>query len=43
VLFRPGGLALELFETDEEDVRLVHDYVIPLPTRSTKGIRATIV
>jgi hypothetical protein len=42
VLFRPGGPQLELFETDESDVKQVHDFVIPLPKLSTKGVRVLV-
>jgi hypothetical protein len=31
VLYRPNGLQLELFETDESDVKQSHDFLIPLP------------
>jgi hypothetical protein len=43
VLFRPGAPNLVLFETDESDVRHVHDFVIPLPKLTTKGVRAKVV
>jgi hypothetical protein len=33
---------MELFETDESDVKRVHDFVIALPKLDTKGIRVTI-
>lgn len=39
VLYRPGGPAFELFETDESDVVQAHDFLIPLPKLGTKGIR----
>jgi hypothetical protein len=42
VLFRPGAPALELFETDESDVEQAHDFLIPLPKISTKGVRAVV-
>ncbi|KAF2466572.1 cytochrome P450 [Lindgomyces ingoldianus] len=42
VLFRPNSPKLELFETDESDVTLVHDFLIPLPRLDTKGVRATV-
>lgn len=42
MLFRPDGPKLELFETDESDIRAVHDYMIPLPKLSTKGFRALV-
>lgn len=42
VLFRPDGPTLELFETDESDIAHVHDFMIPLPKLSTKGVRVLI-
>lgn len=42
VLYRPDGPKLELFETDESDVKRVHDLIIPLPKLNTKGIRAIV-
>lgn len=42
VLFRANGPKLELFETDESDVKMVHDFLIPLPKLDTKGVRAII-
>ena len=31
MLFRPDEPKFELFETDESDIRHIHDYMIPLP------------
>ncbi|POR34245.1 Uncharacterized protein TPAR_05573 [Tolypocladium paradoxum] len=42
VLYRPNGPRLELFETDESDVKMVHDMVMPLPKLGTKGVRAVV-
>ncbi len=42
MLFRPGGPKFELFETDESDIRHIHDYMIPLPKLSSKGVRALV-
>lgn len=42
VLCRVGGPEFELYETDESDVRHIHDFLIPLPKVSTKGVRALI-
>lgn len=42
VLYRPGGPEFELYETDESDVKHVHDFLIPLPKLDTKGVRALI-
>ncbi|KAI0205605.1 cytochrome P450 [Astrocystis sublimbata] len=42
VLFRPGGPQMELFETDESDVKHGHDFHLPLPKLSTKGVRIMI-
>lgn len=42
VLYRPNGPRFELFETDESDVRQVHDFLIPLPKLDTNGVRILI-
>ncbi|KAL4756283.1 cytochrome P450 [Aspergillus foveolatus] len=42
VLYRPGGPELGLFETDESDVKQVHDFLIPLPRIDTKGVRVVV-
>ncbi|KAI1498012.1 cytochrome P450 [Biscogniauxia marginata] len=42
VLYRPNGPKLELYETDESDVKQAHDFLIPLPKIDTKGVRALI-
>ncbi|PTB66041.1 cytochrome P450 [Trichoderma citrinoviride] len=42
VLYRPNGPKLELYETDESDVKQAHDFLIPLPKLTTKGVRALI-
>ncbi|KAK0701924.1 cytochrome P450 [Lasiosphaeria miniovina] len=42
VLFRPNGPEFDLFETDESDIRQAHDFLIPLPKITTKGVRALI-
>ena len=42
VLYRISGPKFELFETDESDVIQAHDFMIPLPKISTKGIRVLI-
>ncbi|KAI1292699.1 cytochrome P450 [Xylaria venustula] len=42
VLFRPDGPKLELFETDESDVKQAHDFLIPLPKLDSKGVRVLI-
>ncbi|KAK2767551.1 hypothetical protein FQN54_003709 [Arachnomyces sp. PD_36] len=38
-LFRPGGPAFDLWQTDESDIIQAHDYMIPLPKLDTKGVR----
>jgi hypothetical protein len=43
MLFRPGAPNLVIFETDESDVKHVHDFVIPLPKLSTKGVRVMVL
>jgi hypothetical protein len=42
VLFRPNGPPMKLYETDETDVKLIHDYAVALPKLDTKGIRVTV-
>jgi hypothetical protein len=42
VLYRPNGPVFELFETDESDVKQAHDFLIPLPKLTTKGVRVLI-
>ncbi|KAI0420251.1 cytochrome P450 [Xylaria grammica] len=42
VLFRPNGPKMELFETDESDVKQAHDFLIPLPKLDTKGVRVLV-
>ena len=42
VLFRPNGPTFELFETDESDIALIHDFLLPLPKLSTKGVRILV-
>ncbi|KAF2008686.1 cytochrome P450 [Aaosphaeria arxii CBS 175.79] len=42
VLFRPGGPDMELFETDESDVIMAHDFLIPVPKIDTKGVRVLV-
>lgn len=43
VLYRSDGPKLELFETDESDAKMTHDFLIPLPKVDTKGIRAIVL
>jgi len=33
----------ELYETDESDVVLAHDYFIPAPKEDSKGVRVRVV
>lgn len=42
VLHRPNGLKLELYETDVTDVMILHDFMIPLPKFTSKGVRVLI-
>ncbi|OSS47233.1 hypothetical protein B5807_10115 [Epicoccum nigrum] len=42
MLFRPGGLELQLFQTDESDVVRAHDFILALPRLDTKGVRVTV-
>lgn len=41
-LFRPGGPSMKLYETDESDVKQLHDFMLPLPKLDTKGVRAIV-
>lgn len=43
VLFHPNGPKLELFETDESDVKQAHDFAVSLPRLDTKGMRAVVL
>lgn len=38
-LFRPGGVDFALYETDESNVKPVHDLIVPMPRLDTKGVR----
>jgi hypothetical protein len=42
-VFRPGGPRLELFETDESNVKPIHDFLLPLPRLDTKGVRVKMI
>ncbi|KAJ6114889.1 cytochrome P450 [Penicillium sp. IBT 16267x] len=42
VLHRSNGPKLELYETDETDVIQAHDFMIPLPKVTTKGVRIVV-
>ncbi|KAI1853974.1 hypothetical protein JX266_001115 [Neoarthrinium moseri] len=42
-LFRPNGPKLELFETDETDVRMVHDFMVATAKVDSKGIRVKVL
>jgi hypothetical protein len=42
-IFRPGAPKMELFETDETNVRPIHDFLLPLPKLDTKGVRVKMV
>jgi hypothetical protein len=42
MLFRPSGLALELFDTDESEVVRAHDFIIALLKIETEGVRVTV-
>ncbi|KAK6065107.1 cytochrome p450 [Seiridium cupressi] len=42
VLFRPEGPGFELFETDESDVKMAHDFLIPLPRLDSEGVRVIV-
>ncbi|KAJ6151116.1 Cytochrome P450 [Penicillium chermesinum] len=38
-VYQPGGPAIELFESDESDIRLAHGYVFPQPRLDSPGVR----
>ncbi|RAL66217.1 hypothetical protein DID88_005889 [Monilinia fructigena] len=42
VLYRPNGPKLELFKTTDREVRLVHDFLVPLPEFDSKGVRVIV-
>lgn len=42
ILYRSDGPKFQLFETDESDIRHIHDYIVPLPKLNTKGVRVLI-
>lgn len=42
LLFSPDGPKMDLFETAEDDVKSVHDYMIPMPKIDTKGLRVIV-
>ena len=42
VLFRPEGLGMELYQTDESDVKRACDFLIALPRVDSKGVRVLI-
>lgn len=41
-LYQPGGPEIELFESDETDVRLACGYVFPQPRLESHGVRVLI-
>lgn len=41
-LYQPGGPDIELFESDETDVRLAHGYIFPQPRLDSPGVRVLI-
>lgn len=41
-LFRPHGPRLKLFDSTEEDVKLAHDFIVPLPRVDSAGLRVII-
>ncbi|KAF2113824.1 cytochrome P450 [Lophiotrema nucula] len=42
ILFGPRGPTIALFETEEEDIVQAHDFLIPLPKLTSKGLRITV-
>lgn len=41
-VYQPGGPDIELFESDESDIRLAHGYVFPQPNLQSKGVRILV-
>jgi cytochrome P450 len=41
-VFGPGGVDMELFETDESDVKVFRDYFNPFPRDDSKGVRVLV-
>lgn len=41
-VFAPGGLRLELFDTDISDVETPHDFFNPCQRTDSKGIRVRV-
>ncbi|KAL4964160.1 cytochrome P450 [Aspergillus stella-maris] len=41
-LYKPGAPELDLYETDETDVALVHGYMFPLPKLDSRGVRVLV-
>ena len=41
-MYRPGAPEIELFDTNETDVQLVHGYLFPQSRLDSKGVRAFI-
>lgn len=42
-LFRPDGPHLQLFETDETDVIVAHDFFFPAVKKDSKGVRTRVL
>ena len=41
-LYQPGSPELELVESDEDDVRLVHGYMFPQPRLDSSGVKVLV-
>lgn len=41
-MFGPAGVKMELFETDESDVKVVRDYFNPFPKDDSGGMRVLV-
>lgn len=42
ILFRPNGPRFDLFDPDESDVRVKHDFFLGLPKLDSKGVRVKV-
>lgn len=41
-MFTPGRFRFQLFETDDSDLEIVHDWFNPFPRQDSKGVRLLI-
>jgi hypothetical protein len=41
-VYQPGGPDIELFESNESDIRLAHGYVFPQPRLDSEGVKVVV-